>query len=234
MKNQYVGDINDFRKYGLIHSISKVFGGKILFVWMLSEEDNNDGNKIGYLNKDKIYRKYNQDIFDELKIIVENKKRNNNIDNIIAVENSKLFKQYEFFNDFIKDDKKSRTEYFEKVYKLIEKFDIIFLDPDNGIEVPSCKSGNKKSSKYIYWEEIEKIFNCNKNILIYQHFPYKKHETFTKDIVNQCRSKLNGAEIVPIITKDTLFIYIVKNSKDIISKLEKELSIWAGEMKIGK
>jgi len=148
MKNQYVGDVNDYVKYGLIHSIAKIFGKKILFVWMLTEIDNNDGNKIKYLNYPQKYRHYNPALFDELQNIVKNKY--NNIDNIIAMEQNKLFKKYHYFNEFIKDDKKSRCEYFQRVNSLAKKYDTVFFDPDNGLEIKSCKYGNKKSSKYLY------------------------------------------------------------------------------------
>jgi hypothetical protein len=235
MKNQYAGDINDYRKYGLIDVISKVFSKKILFVWMLTHDENNDGNKIEYLNKPHKYRQYNEMLFDELKTIVANRRKNNNLDNIIAIENSNFLKEYKFIDDFIEDDKESRTEYFEKVYKLVSKYDTIFFDPDNGIEIPSCKYGNQKSSKFIYWREIENIYNLNKNILIYQHFPRKNRESFSKDIVKQCKSKLKGSEVIPIMTKNVLFIFITThNSKELIKKLKIELDTWKGEMELGK
>ena len=234
MKNQYVGDINDYRKYGLIDVISKVFSKKILFVWMLTHDENNDGNKIEYLNKPHKYRQYNEILFDELKTIVANRRKNDNLDNIIAIENSNFLKEYKFFHDFIEDDEKSRSEYFEKVYELATKFDTIFFDPDNGIEVPSCKYGNRRSSKYIYWREIERVYNSNKNILIYQHFPFINHKIFVKKIVKQCQSKLKGAEVIPIMTKNVLFIFITHNSKELIEKLKIKLDTWKGEIEFEK
>ena len=234
MKNQYVGDINDYVKYGLIHSIAKIFDNKILFVWMLTENENNDGNKIEYLNNSQKYRHYNPELFDELKNIVANKQKYNNIDNIIAIEKNKLFNKYSFFNEFIKDDKKLRGIYFQKVNNLAKEYDTIFFDPDNGIEVPSCKYGGKKSSKYIYWNEIKDIYELKKNILIYQHFPRKDREKFTKDLVKRCKTKFKNAEIVRITTKHTLFIFIVQNFKNLIEKLIVELDIWKEKIEIGK
>jgi len=234
MKNQYVGDINDYVKYGLIHSIAKIFGEKILFVWMLTENDNNDGNKVGYLNNPKKYRQYNPALFDELQKVVENKQKPDSIDNIIAIEQNKLFKKFRFITEFIKDDIESRTFYFQKVNELAVKYDTIFFDPDNGIEIQSCKYGNKKSSKYVYWNEIQGIFELKKNILIYQHFPRKNRQEFITSIVEECKLKFKNAEIVPILTKNTLFIFIVQNSKHLVEKLYIELDVWKEVMKIGK
>ena len=234
MKNQYVGDINDYVKYGLIHSIAKIFDEKILIVWMLTKNDNNDGNKIEYLDNPKKYRQYNPVLFDELQKVVENKHKSDNIDNIIAIEQNKLFKKYRFFNEFIKDDIKSRSIYFQKVNSLAIKYNTIFFDPDNGIEIQSCKCGNKKSSKYIYWNEIQDIYKLKKNILIYQHFPRKDRQKFTKDLVEECKIKFKNAKTVPIMTKHTLFIFIVQYSKNLIEKLNMELEIWKEVMEIGK
>jgi hypothetical protein len=234
MKNQYVGDINDYRKYGLIHSIANIFGKKILFVWMLT--DYNDGNKIGYLEKPNKYRNCNPKLFDELKMIVAKKqKREINKENIIAVENNPFFKEYSFFSEIIKDDKESRDEYFKKVVKLAENHDTIFLDPDNGIEVSSCKRGNKNSSKYVYWDEIYEIFKPDKNILIYQHFPRIDHIDFTNKIIKECEGNFKNAKIIPIVTPDVLFIFIVQKKEDIENKmkaLKGELKKWGKEMKI--
>ena len=39
MKNQYFGDINDYRKYGLLRLIAKKTGLKIGICWMLTPDD---------------------------------------------------------------------------------------------------------------------------------------------------------------------------------------------------
>jgi hypothetical protein len=231
MKNQYVGDINDFRKYGLIDLLGKVFGGKILFVWMLTRKDDDNGNKVEYLNNPQKYRQFNHDLFDVLKEIVSKKQSCTTIENIIALEKNKLFQQYNFINDIVLDGSQDRNKYFEKVYKAAEGNDLIFLDPDNGIEIRSCKYGTKKSSKYIFWNEIIHLYNMDKDILFYQHFPRINHRVFTKNIIDECNSKLNGAKIIPLITQNALFVFITKKYFK-IKQLHTELKRWKGEMEI--
>lgn len=58
MKNQYFGDINDFRKYGLLRSLLRAGNVKLLVVWMLTGEDHKkpgDGKFTRYLNEAKKY-----------------------------------------------------------------------------------------------------------------------------------------------------------------------------------
>ena len=50
MKNQYYGDINDYRKYGLLRSLTRDTGLHLGVCWMLtSDDERSDGEKVGYL-----------------------------------------------------------------------------------------------------------------------------------------------------------------------------------------
>jgi hypothetical protein len=232
MKNQYVGDINDFRKYGLIDLIHKTFNVKIFFVWMLTENSNNDGNKTGYLNDPSKYRGYNQELFDCMQKIVKNKQKDKDIKNILAIQNDSLFKEYDFFSDFITDNLKEREEYFNTVYKQANEYGLIFLDPDNGIEVPSRKYGTRNSSKYIYWNEIQNLCEMKKDILIYQHFPMKDQKSFIGSIKEQCNLKMPSVTFIPIVTRNVLFILLTNKSNDLIENLKNKLNVWGDEIKI--
>ena len=59
MKNQYVGDINDYRKYGLLRSLQTVSDMRLLVSWMLTKDDgSSDGKFIDYLKNPKKWEKY--------------------------------------------------------------------------------------------------------------------------------------------------------------------------------
>ena len=68
--------------------------------------------------------------------------------------------------------------------------DLVFFDPDNGIE-RSIPIGRRGSSKYIYWNEIVATFESGASILVYQHFPREKRESFTTKLLDElrCRTK---------------------------------------------
>lgn len=58
MKNQYFGDINDYRKYGLRRAILDSTRLQMLVAWMLTPDDGStDGNFITYLEKPDKWRK---------------------------------------------------------------------------------------------------------------------------------------------------------------------------------
>jgi hypothetical protein len=207
MKNKYVGDYNDYCKYMLISQINAAFNCKTLFVWMLTKDiDDLDGNKIKYL-KDERNRVYNSEIFDLLKGIVSKREPNSfDISNIKTLENSTVFSGNTFINDILNDDKNVRQKYFEKVHQKMSGCELIFFDPDNGTEITTCKKGQKNSSKYIYWDELQEIGKNNKSILVYQHFRREDHIVFAEKIVKQFEKVLSNYTVITIETKYTMFV----------------------------
>ncbi len=50
MKNQYFGDVNDYRKYGLLRALQGDGAGGLLVAWMLTPDDGSgDGGLRSYL-----------------------------------------------------------------------------------------------------------------------------------------------------------------------------------------
>src|SRR5476651_118127 len=69
MKEQYVADINDYRKYALLRALAGEL--KLGVCWMITPRDErSDGGKTGYLLEDKRWRSRDPALFDLLKSIV--------------------------------------------------------------------------------------------------------------------------------------------------------------------
>ncbi len=69
MKNQYVGDINDYKKYGLIRALvgNGADAFRVGILWMLTDNDNrNDGQILDYLGQPNQWRSYDPPLFDKL------------------------------------------------------------------------------------------------------------------------------------------------------------------------
>ncbi len=66
MKNQYIADVGDYGKYGLLRFL-RMQDISIGVNWYFAPDDNStDGRKTEYLNKPK-YREYDDVLFDEMK-----------------------------------------------------------------------------------------------------------------------------------------------------------------------
>ena len=203
MKNQYVGDINDYKKYSLIEIISEVLNEKILIAWMLTVDDSrNDGYKLDYLENNRNDRQLNPELFDKLISIDKSKREIKDVQELFG-------DKYNYYSKSLYDNKEKRTKYFEGLLEEANKVGIVFFDPDNGIEVKSVKCGNKNSSKYLYWDEIQQFAKSEKDILIYQHFPRKERKQYIDDLKNELQEKTK-LEVIPIATEDVLFLLATK------------------------
>jgi hypothetical protein len=185
MKNQYVGDVNDFFKYSILEIIDKILNKKIFVVWMLTKCEGMDIEYSKYKNKNpSLYLKLQ-------KIITSNKRNVNSIESI--------YENYSYYSVLL--EKRKRNEYFNNVEKKAESSDIVFFDPDNGISF-----NNAKSIKHLYWEEIKRFWNIGKDLLIYQHFQRKKWNDFIDELNGYIRKDLKGAILIPIKTKNVMFL----------------------------
>ena len=67
MKDQYVGDINDYRKYALLRALSSGGANRIGVCWMLTPSDGrSDGNKLAYLQQPERHRRVDPELFEIL------------------------------------------------------------------------------------------------------------------------------------------------------------------------
>jgi hypothetical protein len=72
LKDQYFGDVNDFRKYGLLRALTASEGLRLGVCWMLTEPDcRTDGKFLGYLGKPKEYRHRDPELFEWLNQVIE-------------------------------------------------------------------------------------------------------------------------------------------------------------------
>ena len=66
MKDQYFGDVNDYRKYGLLRALGHA-GFKTLVVWMLTPNDGrSDGRFTDYLDQPSHWKHYDEELYDAL------------------------------------------------------------------------------------------------------------------------------------------------------------------------
>jgi hypothetical protein len=200
MQNKYFGDIHDFYKYVLLKNISMY---KSLGIhWCLVPNDKkSDGNKkLTAKEKEKCIELYD---------LIKNS-RNKNINNI-----KHFFKNNTRYYDTLLVDNCNVKIYEEEAFTKLKKLNVVFFDPDNGIEV---KSTNKKNLfKYLSYDLIKKFWNNGNSLIIYQHSDRIK-DSLNKKIIQlenhlNCE-KIRNIEIIKI--KNVYYIFIIqKNDFDL-------------------
>lgn len=89
---------------------------------------------------------------------------------------------------------------------------IIFLDPDNGIAVPSVRPGSRVSSKYIFIDEICLLWEMGHSLVIYQHFPRVKREPYTQAHLRQLSKLFGFGRTSAILTSHVAFLFCFQDA----------------------
>lgn len=142
-----------------------------------------DGGKLDYLLNPSKWSGFDQELFAVLKeIVVGEQKRG-----VKYVRERNLIPSANYFEEYLSDDRHQRDRYMDRFMSFSASANLLFFDPDNGMEVASTPPGSKGSSKYVYWEEIQTISPESFSILIYQHFPREER---------QASAIASGAEVI--------------------------------------
>lgn len=203
MKDQYFGDVGDYRKFSILRAFSKE-GLEVLVCWMYTLPDGrSDGRFVEYLSKPE-WREYEPDIFDFLhNAVLKDKVRK-----LSLIEKSGLLSGVSFFSEVLQEKSTDRKAFFEMLHKEAKEADLVFLDPDNGIEVASVKTDKTNSERYVYWDELKELFGLGKSLLVYQHFGRQERNTYIQKTAQQVKDKLGAESIITVRTKNSFYLLI--------------------------
>lgn len=211
MKNQYFGDINDFRKYGLLRVLRNASGLSVGVCWFLTEDDGGaDGELRKYLRNPKRWRHYDPQLYDTLQRL-----NDNSVQRSIALAREwELVPGASYFDAVLTDNRPARAAYLDSARQALGDCDIVFVDPDNGIEVPSTKFGSSGSSRYVYWRELHTMYASGQSILMYQHFPRVVRERFVPFLAGRLSEELAGSTVTAFCTAYVTF-FLVQQPKHV-------------------
>lgn len=208
MKNQYFGDINDYRKYGLLRYLSKKGAITTAVCWMLTPDTpgNADGQILTYLKKPDQFRSHDPELFDLLhhKVIVRG------VRNVHTAILAKILPGAWFNSDIVNDDVQKRGAYFTDFLHRAYGAELVFFDPDNGMEIASTPYGAKNSSKYLYWRELEETWRRGHSIIVYQHFPRVERTVFTTNIATQMKVVTGVQAVYVFATSNVAFFLLLQ------------------------
>ena len=203
MKNQYLGDVNDYRKYGLLRALCAQGGPRPGVCWMLTADDGStDGRKTRYLRQPEAWRRHDPALFDRLaRDVVGGGARD-----VRWVERAGLLPGALFHADLLGDDTVARRGYFDAMLARLGPAGLIFFDPDNGLEVASVRPGRRGSCKYLYWDELVRTFEAGHSVLVYQHFPRVDRAAYIADRLVALGARTRTAVTMAFLTPHVVFL----------------------------
>ncbi len=210
MQDNYVGDIGDYGKYGLLRTICSQ-GISLSVNWYKStpkkESKQNDGKHIEYLSLPHFYKSYDPDLFDSLYNIVCIEKDRH----IERIEKENLFSAC-FFSEEIPI---TRTAWHQDALEKTANTSSVFLDPDNGLETLNMFQKGTASEKHVKWAELKSYYERGQNVILYQHRPkMTKKEKCIADVMDFERNFLKSDQVMllefPKYTNRFYFFFIHK------------------------
>lgn len=227
MKNQYFGDVNDYRKYGLLRCFAHA-GLRVGLCWMLTPDDASpDGGKTGYLRSPHVWRAFDAPLFDCLAVWLSHGRRS-----IQHFEASGLLPRALYFSDLLLDSVAAREQYFHRVTTALNGADVLFFDPDKGLEVRSVRVGNAGSSRYLYWSELERAWKTGASLIVFQHYSRESRRRFADRLLEQLRRRTSAPLLFGLHSAHVLFLVAAHARHE--SRIEKAASLidrrWPGEL----
>ncbi len=199
MQDRYAGDIGDFGKYGLLRALC----GDDLRLGVLwyafegdDEESPGDGRHTSYVHSEigGKFQECDPELFAIMRSIVCDGRRQ-----ISAIEQSgALPKGTLYFPDPLtfrgvrpgEPRAVKRQAWMESAERAVNGASVVFVDPDNGIETASVGQLTAKGPKYVYFDDLRRLADGNRTLIVYHHLGRQEHEAQIKTRLSQLRERL--------------------------------------------
>ena len=228
MQNRYTGDIGDFSKLGILR-VLQASGFSIGLNWYLTPDEthNSDGRHVGYLCQDE-YRACDPGLWIGLGALVREGNRE-----VRYMENDGILRAT-FFSDCLDFGGKKKPErtairvaWFARSLSAMDGNDIVCVDPDNGLVVPSA-TGGPKENKYVLPEELASYYAQGSTVIYYQHKARRMDPFYTDQLRRLLqREDLPGAsglalKFVKVSQRYHMFI-IQPDHKEAVERAVKDM-----------
>ena len=219
MQDCYIGDIGDYGKYGLLRqmcreSLSVAVNWYRVIPQKVGKQD--DGKFTSYLLAPQDYRSYDSVLYDSLcKVVLQDMDRR-----ILRIEQENLV-QAIYYSAAIDADRKI---WHDCALDQTKGADVIFLDPDNGLETYKMHQIGRATEKHVRWEELRDYYNRGQNVVLYQHRPQMTTKEKCIEGVMQFQREYLKADCVKLLefpkyTNRFYFMFIHQSAKQAFEKI---------------
>ena len=239
MQEKYLGDTPDFAKYALLKALcgSDLRLGINWYLTLPHEVDgidNKDGETRHHASSSKSYRAIDQTLWEQLGNFQHSDDRS-----ISTFESSKVLPlRTKYFSEPLsfaglqsKSEKlQARSDWVQRGLRKLKNTDLVFIDPDTGMEIPSKERHEKKGPKYAFYDELVPLIKRNQTLVLIQFVDRSGTEIQAQKVTKNIRTHTGFAgklDIVRAKAGRAILFFILhskKNSDRIISRLEKFLS----------
>lgn len=228
MKNQYFGDINDFRKYALLRALAGP-PSRLVVSWMLTPDDGrSDGKFTSYLSDPQRWETADPELYHFLRDVVHQRRTRD----VSALVGSQIIPSARYVNTILDGSSQARESWLRETLEHAGPKALVFFDPDNGLEVKSVSKRSRESTKYLYWDEVKSVWSTGSSLLIYQHFIRENREKFLARLADEFRKRLGAHQIAVARTANVAFFLVPQSDcTDLLFGRARQLSThWSGQI----
>src|SRR5271169_3996321 len=233
MQNRYVGDVGDYGKYALLRSLCGIetrSSTHLGVIWCLfpNEDFNNDGKHIAYL-RDPQFAQLDSDLHVALaKIIFEGRRIISAVCDCGCLPESTVFCSEPIsipqgMRAGSRERIRHRNAGLQACLHETRACELVFFDPDNGLEVASVPKRHRKAGKYIYWDELMPFWRRGNALLIYHHLNRTVSAARqVAEIADRFAVELDKATIVPLVFRrgSSRVFWLIHQGDDLGRELE--------------
>jgi hypothetical protein len=181
MKNQYVGDLSDFAKYGILRALAGV-GRQQVFrlgvVWYLTPDHGGGGSHIRYLSEPRPNRYSEADphLYGRLRHVVDRLGRDVRHVQAAGVlpARTAFYSEPLTFRQIpprrIADRLQQRAAWLDGALAAMARCDLVILDPDNGLAPPGVRRHTDAGTQYTFLDELRSFVDLGKAVVLIQFF----------------------------------------------------------------
>ena len=170
MQDRYTGDIGDYVKLAILRALSP--GTKLGVGWWRYPDEihNADGRHVAYLRAPERWRHLDPDLFDHLAFVVASGDRR-----IVALQEAQILPEALYFSEVVPtagraaQRREDREAWLGRLTASLEPCDLVFLDPDNGLETKAFDLGAAKAGKSVAVAELLLLAKPGRSLLVYHH-----------------------------------------------------------------
>jgi hypothetical protein len=205
LQDRYAGDVGDYGKYGLLRAL--VSGAPALrlgVVWYLTDErivardTANDGRHIAYLEppQERRFRDCDPELYDTIrKLFAPHRERS-----VAEVERLGVLPPgtVTFTERLItplrtssrEERLQDRLRWIGNALRRTEHCDVVFVDPDNGLETPSVPIHSARAPKYAFLSELQPFVLRGQTLVIYHHLGRRPNVPDILRRAHECSTRL--------------------------------------------
>lgn len=179
MRHNFVNDIGDYATYALLRVLCSSGPATIRLgvIWYLTEhgERNGDGRRRAHLSRAG-WDELDPDLLAKMRAI-ESALRDEDDLHLGLIEHSGILPaDTVFFSEALPETVGStelkinqRAAWFARARQTVAGCNLVFLDPDNGLEVRSVTLTSRLAAKYVTAAEVAALLSTGAGVILYQH-----------------------------------------------------------------